>query len=138
MLPPFGPVRLEATFTLYGLGLMHGRLCAPRAGLQLDVVASARPVEPWEVHFTVGVAVTPAPANGTVSSLPRPLAKALCRAMVPLNLRLLLALEVGQDVPVFARKRYTSPPRLARGDGPIRPYRKWAAQFYTSTPGLGR
>ncbi|MFL9680101.1 hypothetical protein [Streptomyces sp. KL110A] len=36
---------------------------------------------------------------------------------------------VSQDFPVWSTKRYVSPPRLARGDGPIGPFRHWA-QFY--------
>ncbi|MGW6536482.1 hypothetical protein ACWGBV_14385 [Streptomyces sp. NPDC055051] len=37
---------------------------------------------------------------------------------------------VSQDFPVWSTKRYVSPPRLARGDGPIGPFRHWARQFY--------
>lgn len=36
-----------------------------------------------------------------------------------------------QDLPIWEHKRYTDPPALAEGDGPIGRYRQWARQFYT-------
>lgn len=38
--------------------------------------------------------------------------------------------EVGEDIPIWTRKKYLATPALAPGDGPITLYRKWAAQFY--------
>ncbi|HEY9153468.1 MAG TPA: Rieske 2Fe-2S domain-containing protein [Anaerolineales bacterium] len=35
-----------------------------------------------------------------------------------------------QDFPIWENKRYTDPPALAKGDGPIGKYRQWAKQFY--------
>lgn len=35
-----------------------------------------------------------------------------------------------EDVPVWENKAYLSRPALARGDGPIMGFRRWAAQFY--------
>ena len=37
---------------------------------------------------------------------------------------------VGQDVTIWERKRYRSPPRLCRADGPIGKYRLYCRQFY--------
>lgn len=41
-----------------------------------------------------------------------------------------LAHDAGQDFPIWENKRYTDPPALAKGDGPIGKYRQWAKQFY--------
>ena len=41
---------------------------------------------------------------------------------------------VAQDVVIWERKRYRSPPRLCRTDGPIGKYRLYCRQFY---PGVG-
>ena len=38
---------------------------------------------------------------------------------------------------IFDNKIYIANPALADGDGPILPFRKWAAQFYTPDPGPG-
>ena len=37
---------------------------------------------------------------------------------------------VMQDVVIWERKRYRSPPRLCRADGPIGTYRRYCRQFY--------
>ena len=37
---------------------------------------------------------------------------------------------VAQDVVIWERKRYQSPPRLCRADGPIGKYRLYCRQFY--------
>ena len=39
--------------------------------------------------------------------------------------------DVGQDAPIWERKKYLELPALAEGDGPIGTYRKWARQFYS-------
>ncbi len=37
---------------------------------------------------------------------------------------------VKQDVVIWERKQYKSPPRLCRADGPIGKYRQYCRQFY--------
>jgi len=39
--------------------------------------------------------------------------------------------ELGQDKSIWQTKTYVERPRLAKGDGPITAYRRWAAQLYT-------
>ena len=46
--------------------------------------------------------------------------------------------EVGQDLDVWSYKRYIEKPILAKGDGPIGIYRRWAAQFYSMPSGEKR
>jgi len=38
--------------------------------------------------------------------------------------------DAAKDFPIWEHKRFTQPPALARGDGPIGKYRQWAKQFY--------
>jgi nitrite reductase/ring-hydroxylating ferredoxin subunit len=38
--------------------------------------------------------------------------------------------EINQDLDVWESKVFMDPPQLAKGDGPIIPYRRWAEQFY--------
>ena len=40
--------------------------------------------------------------------------------------------DVRQDFDIWNNKRYAHPPMLAKGDGPVLPYRSWAKQFYPS------
>jgi hypothetical protein len=58
---------------------------------------------------------------------------AFLRPLNPLFAHLMLAglsHDARQDFPIWEHKRYTHPPALARGDGPIGKYRQWAKQFY--------
>ena len=42
--------------------------------------------------------------------------------------------DVLQDVVIWERKQYRSPPRLCRADGPIGKYRRYCRQFYPELP----
>jgi nitrite reductase/ring-hydroxylating ferredoxin subunit len=42
-----------------------------------------------------------------------------------------LAFGMEQDISIWRHKIYLPSPKLADGDGPIGPYRRWARQFYT-------
>ena len=42
--------------------------------------------------------------------------------------------DVLQDVVIWERKRYQTPPRLCRADGPIGKYRRYCQQFYAEQP----
>jgi 3-Ketosteroid 9alpha-hydroxylase C-terminal domain len=39
---------------------------------------------------------------------------------------------MAEDNVIFDNKIYVASPALADGDGPILPFRKWAAQFYVA------
>jgi hypothetical protein len=41
--------------------------------------------------------------------------------------------EVEQDIAVWTTRRYLPRPALAKGDGPIAEYRRWASQFYAAS-----
>ena len=55
------------------------------------------------------------------------------RLMVPILLRETRKY-VMQDVVIWERKQYRSPPRLCRADGPIGKYRLYCRQFYPESP----
>lgn len=42
--------------------------------------------------------------------------------------------DVLQDVVIWERKQYRSPPRLCQADGPIGAYRRYCRQFYPERP----
>ena len=51
----------------------------------------------------------------------------------PLMARYILtnfAADAAQDFPIWVNKRYLAQPALAKGDGPVGKYRRWARQFY--------
>ncbi|MEV6673682.1 Rieske 2Fe-2S domain-containing protein [Streptomyces sp. NPDC051162] len=43
--------------------------------------------------------------------------------------------DAARDLGVFHHKRFTAPPRLTGGDGPIGAHRKWSRQFYPTPDG---
>ncbi|MFE3513292.1 hypothetical protein ACFXN5_34910 [Streptomyces sp. NPDC059155] len=131
--PPFGTISGDSSTFLYGLGLMHIVVTAPGQHWQIDVVASTRPVAPWRTELLLGVAMNIDATKGPLSWVPRQAMTVLAAALTRLNLIAVLKI-TDQDIPVWETKRYTSPPRLGHSDGPIGPYRKWAQQFYPTTP----
>ena len=44
--------------------------------------------------------------------------------------------EVEQDLDVWTYKEFLPQPALAKGDGPIAEYRRWARQFYAGADAL--
>ncbi|MGE7384579.1 Rieske 2Fe-2S domain-containing protein [Streptomyces sp. NPDC004126] len=130
--PPLGTIAADIAFTFHGLGFIHLELRVPVRGLSVDVVVSPRPTAPWQVELLVGTAMAVHPGEGPLGRLPRSAARLACWTATWLNLRALSS-DTSADLPIWTAKRYTDPPRLAPGDGPIGPYRKWARQFYPDT-----
>jgi phenylpropionate dioxygenase-like ring-hydroxylating dioxygenase large terminal subunit len=44
--------------------------------------------------------------------------------------------DIGPDNPVWNYLRHEPQPRLAKGDGPIGPFRRWASKFYPRPGGM--
>ena len=40
--------------------------------------------------------------------------------------------QMGEDIPIWERKRYYAKPLLCDGDGPLPVYRRWMRQFFSS------
>ncbi|WP_424216479.1 Rieske 2Fe-2S domain-containing protein (plasmid) [Streptomyces sp. BI20] len=132
-IPPLPPLRLRAEIRHHGLGFSTIRVHIPAAGIEQRVLVSPRPVEPWRVHVAIGAAVLLTPPKGAENPLVRTAATLLGRITAPLVYRLLMR-EVNADFEIWSSKRYVNPPRVAAGEGPIGPFRKWADQFYPEHP----
>ncbi|MER7701551.1 Rieske 2Fe-2S domain-containing protein [Kitasatospora sp. NPDC097605] len=130
---PFGTVQVDAEITMYGLGFVSVAFRAPSLGLEQSLLFSARPVEPWRVHFVIGTSVLIDPPDGRAARIPPAVTKAVARALSPVYQRLALG-DLNQDFQIWYGKRYLNPPRVAYGEGPIGPFRKWAQQFYPDPP----
>ncbi|MEV6419930.1 hypothetical protein [Streptomyces sp. NPDC051662] len=59
----------------------------------------------------------------------RAAARLVSRAVMPL-----FFMALRQDADVWNHRRFVAPPHLARGDGRIGPFRRWADQFYRRAP----
>ena len=66
------------------------------------------------------------------------------RAMIGVGLSEEIIRQIDADAPIWEHKLYRPTPRLAQGDGPVIPFRRWAEQFYVhdgipaATNGAGR
>jgi hypothetical protein len=85
----------------------------------------ATPLDPVHVQmrFSVALRVGESAANARSQLL---LSRLLTTTLGPAFRR-----DLGRDFPVWEHKVYLDQPRLAKGDGPIPAYRRWAQQFYT-------
>ncbi|MGW2597160.1 Rieske 2Fe-2S domain-containing protein [Streptomyces klenkii] len=107
----------------HGLGMMVTD--ARTLGAHLKVYVLPTPIDP--THVDVRVCVSVERFIGIGSSLPS-IRRIISRVIHPL-----LLLDVSKDFPIWQNKTYLERPMLAKGDGPIMDYRRWARQFYTTT-----
>ncbi|MBJ3809212.1 Rieske 2Fe-2S domain-containing protein [Streptomyces flavofungini] len=137
--PLLGHATFEIKTTLYGMGVFHVVISEPRIGLKLTALVYPSPVEPWRVHLSVSTSALLAPSRGLAKHLPAPVIKALIHSFAPVHRRFVMR-DVRRDAVIWDGKRYTTPPRIAKGDGPIGGFRHWASQFYpggSSEEGVG-
>ncbi|MET8915206.1 hypothetical protein ABZX40_12515 [Streptomyces sp. NPDC004610] len=124
--PPFGTRMTDVRITLHGLGFFNVNVQIPGLGLTLDAMFYPTPVDPWRVRMYLASSVAFTPPAG---KLPPRMLLQLSQAANLLNHRT-LANDAARDFFIWDSKRYTEPPSLAKGDGPIGTFRKWAKQFY--------
>ena len=126
----WGP-SLQTSFTydinIHGLGYSQVDVAIPGQGLQARLLVLATPRDGEMIDLRLGLRLRdPSERKGALRLLPSVLVRA---AATPFILNG-FASDANQDFPIWENKAYVSPPRLARGDGPIGLYRKWAGQFY--------
>lgn len=123
-LRPLGLPLAELNFSfetqIYGLGYSMVNVTVPalRLTARLWVLPTAIDAERLTLRLAVRARKPASPLGGVLAPL-------MARFMLSG-----LSRDAGQDFPIWEHKRYTQPPALARGDGPIGRYRQWAKQFY--------
>ena len=117
--PSIAQIGIDARFhvQVHGLGYSYVQGEVPALKLRYRHLVLSSPVRDGRVHMRLG------------TSIERYRSRALTEAMHRLAFRGLVT-EVESDLPLWETKRYVERPVLARGDGPIHKYRKWAKQFY--------
>jgi phenylpropionate dioxygenase-like ring-hydroxylating dioxygenase large terminal subunit len=117
--PAISKVGLEAKFhvQVHGLGYSYVQGEVPSLKLRYRHLILSSPVRDGRIHMRLG------------TSIQRYRSRALTKVMHRVAFRGLVG-EVESDMPIWEAKRYVERPVLARGDGPIHKYRKWAKQFY--------
>ncbi len=126
----FGP-GLETGFRydihIHGLGYSQVDVTIPALGLEARLLVLASPRDGEMIDLRLGLRLRdPHDRRGFLRAVPR----SVVAAAAPRFILNGFAGDASQDFPIWENKAYVSPPRLARGDGPIGIYRKWAQQFY--------
>jgi nitrite reductase/ring-hydroxylating ferredoxin subunit len=118
----FGHDGLHIRFAVrvHGLGWSLADGEVPALGMRFRQFVLATPIDEDRMHLRIGTAI-----ERRVPVLDWLLREFGFRA---------LAKEVARDRPIWENKRYIEHPVLAKGDGPIPAYRRWARQFYPQEP----
>ncbi|MEM7447438.1 MAG: Rieske 2Fe-2S domain-containing protein [Myxococcota bacterium] len=121
---PSASVRAHFKVEACGLGWSLVEGTVPFARLRMRHFILPTPID--ETHIDLRLASS---IKGTFL----PGIKQLMHFLVAMGLRK----EVFFDAPIWNSKRYVTQPALAKGDGPIIPYRLWAKQFYAEPAASG-
>jgi len=122
--PLLGSVEVRFDIVAHGLGHIWATATMPRLRSAAVFQAMATPLDPVhvEIRFSVALRVGATATNARAQVLSGLLTSTLGPAF---------RRDLGQDFPVWEHKVYVEQPRLAKGDGPIGAYRRWAQQFYS-------
>ena len=113
---PFYKFPVEYRVKVWGLGYSFVNVEIGLFGLEVRVWVLPVPIDEEHVDLIIGLAV---PAKfGPLA----PLLRFIVHRIV--------CGEVDQDLDIWSYKAFVERPALAKGDGPIATYRKWAQQFY--------
>ena len=108
-------MRVEYDVTVAGLGYSQVEISLPQ--LHMNFRAFVLPVAVDGEHIDLRLGISTRKTPGLTSLLRRIGHSILCK-------------EVNQDLDAWEYKAYLDSPALAKGDGPIGTYRRWASQFY--------
>ncbi|MGW7518025.1 Rieske 2Fe-2S domain-containing protein [Streptomyces sp. NPDC054796] len=132
--PGLGPATMHWDVDGYGLGFITARIAIPRWHLRMLGEMLLLPLEPGKLRV---VSVTRLkhpdlrwiPSSHLRTVLQAGIEQAFLQLMRPVSTW--TSRELNQDKSIWQTKTYLERPRLAKGDGPITAYRRWAAQFYS-------
>ncbi|MET8725591.1 Rieske 2Fe-2S domain-containing protein [Streptomyces parvus] len=134
--PLIGDFTVDVKVDGYGLGCLHADVHTSRFGLRMCTMVMPTAIGPNRMQFRQ--------LNRIAFDEPGPLPAGLARIVSRTAARLLdrpvfrSSCEfTAADFPIWHHKQYQQPPRLASGDGPIGPFRRWARRFYPEAPGTG-
>ncbi|MCI4042020.1 Rieske 2Fe-2S domain-containing protein [Streptomyces sp. TRM75563] len=132
--PLVGDFTVDAQVHGHGLGCLHADVHTPRFGLRMCTMVMPTAVGPNRMQFRQLNRI----AFDEPSRLPPRSARLVSRVAARLLDRPVFRSScefTAADFPIWHHKQYQQPPRLASGDGPIGPFRRWAKRFYPETPG---
>jgi len=125
-LPFGGRLGIEFDIVVHGLGHLWVDAAIPRLSAAAKFQAMATPIDPCrvELRYSVALRVGEGAAHAHTWALA---SRLLTGALGPLFRR-----DMERDFPIWEHKVYVERPRLAKGDGPLPEFRRWARQFYSA------
>jgi len=116
-----GPLAWDVEFTVHcwGLGYSMVDVWMPRTDIRTRLWVLPIPTEARQLELGLGAA---AQGIGPIRRALRPLIRSATLAV--------LCRDASEDIPIWSSRVHVERPALAKGDGPIGPYRRWARQFY--------
>jgi hypothetical protein len=126
----FGIRELAVDFEakVHGLGYSTVLSKVPALGVQTREIVLATPTDGEHIELRVVLRVGPRDGGDSaiMSKVPWQLVQ---RVFGTLGFREFCG-DLAQDFEIWENKQYLERPMLAKGDGPIPAYRRWASQFY--------
>lgn len=130
--PTFGKrflVREAIDVRVWGLGYSRVHVSDLSWGLDLRLLVLPTPTDADRIELRIGLSVRDFAKSPRAPALFRLLPRVASRLAARALLRVYRH-EIEQDFDIWQNKNYVHAPALARGDGPIGLYRRWAKQFY--------
>jgi nitrite reductase/ring-hydroxylating ferredoxin subunit len=127
----FGPkVRFDFTIDLYGLGCSIVTIGVPSYGVTARLFVLATPTVKERINLALALSLREIEDVAQVHPLARLMPRQPLQALIARIIHQSVVHDARQDFVIWEHKRYTEPPALAQGDGPIGKFRLWARQFY--------
>lgn len=124
VVPLLGEFDVVFDVEVHGLGYIWVTATIPRLRAAALFQAMATPIDPCRVELRFSVSIR-AGAARTPSAGALLLSRALTVGLSGAFWR-----DLTLDFPIWENKAYVERPRLAKGDGPVIAFRRWAEQFY--------
>lgn len=128
---PFAPdVRSQFRVHVHGLGVSIVDVEVEQLGFRFRFYILPQPEDGEMIRLRIGVRMHQDHVLSRKLPFVGPLVDALIRPLVQRSALAGLRHDVSQDFDIWENKVYVAPPILAKGDGPVGPYRSWCKQFY--------
>lgn len=131
-LPFMGDIRSEFRVHVHGLGVSVVDVEVLKLGFRFRFYVLSQPEDGEKIRLRIGVRMHQDHPLSRGLPLVGGLVDALIRPLIQRATLAGLRHDVSQDFAIWEHKVYVAPPILAKGDGPVGPYRSWCKQFYRS------
>lgn len=123
-------LRAEIELHAHGLGYSFVEVTLPRFGMQTRQYVFPMAIDGEYINLKIGMSIKYIDKPGKINPLLAVLPKKWVTYFALRSAFKGYAHDVSQDFKIWENKVYMDNPALAKGDGPVGRYRKWARQFY--------